>query len=89
MTPRTLDQIRESQEGCATVRNVVTVLRVKLDLAASYGLYEYEAGHEGRDDCATVFRDLAARERREIGVLLDLLDAGSAAGRPHRFRRRE
>jgi hypothetical protein len=73
--PRTLHDITAEQRDSATLRGLVSVLHAKLELRARYSLLEYEAGHEGRPNCAALFRELAAADRESIERLATALAA--------------
>jgi hypothetical protein len=64
--PRTLHDITAGERDSATLRGLVSVLHAKLELRSRYPLMEYEAGFEGRDRHAALFRELAAVDRSVI-----------------------
>ncbi len=70
---RRLTDLRRAQPTDATLRNLLGVLTAKLDLCASLPVYEWEAGTEGHEDCATAFRMLADAERRSCNEVLEQL----------------
>jgi rubrerythrin len=78
---RTLRDIQAEQRGTETLRNLVSVLRSKLELTALYGVYEHDAAAEGHEECSSAFRRLAADEREHIARLMDLL-SNHAYGNP-------
>jgi hypothetical protein len=70
---RRLTDLRRAQPTDATLRNLLGVLTVKLELCASLPVYEWEAGSEGHEDCAAAFRTLADAERRSCNEVLERL----------------
>ena len=57
------------------------VLQAKLDLLAEYGAYEYDAGEEGLDECARLFRELASADRADVDHLIEVLTRMQTRGR--------
>jgi hypothetical protein len=78
---RSLNQIQQEQAGRRTLRNLAAVLQAKLELLAQYGAYEYDAGEEGIEDGARLFRELAQSERAQVDHLLSVLSNAQASGR--------
>jgi rubrerythrin len=78
---RSLNQIQQEQAGRRTLRNIAAVLQAKLELLTQYGAYEYDAGEEGMEDCAHLFRQLAQSERADVDRLLAVLASGQSGGR--------
>jgi hypothetical protein len=70
---RRLTDLRRAQPADATLKNLLGVLSAKLDLCASLPVFEWEAGTEGCEDCAAVFRRLAETERRSCTDVIDHL----------------
>jgi hypothetical protein len=60
---RGIGELRRSAPADDTTRNLLELLRCKLDLCTRLGVFELEAGSEGHDATASLFRDLAAVER--------------------------
>jgi hypothetical protein len=72
---RRLGNLRRTQPGDATLRNLLGVLSAKLELCASLPVYEWEAGSEGYPERAAAFRELAEAERRSCSEVLEQLQA--------------
>jgi hypothetical protein len=70
---RRLGDLRRSQPADVTLKNLLGVLNAKLELCASLPVYEWEAGSEGYEECAAVFRRLAEAERRSCTDVIDRL----------------
>jgi hypothetical protein len=60
---RGIGELRRAAPADDTTRNLLELLRCKLDLCTRLGVFELEAGSEGHDATASLFRDLAAVER--------------------------
>jgi hypothetical protein len=67
--PRTLEEIQRDNADSSALRGLVGVLNDKLQLRARYGLLEYEAGLDGRQDFAELYRYLSRIEREQIARL--------------------
>lgn len=72
---RRLSDLRRAQPGDATLRNLLGILNVKLELCANLPVFEWEASSEGWPERATAFRDLAEAERRSCSDVIDQLRA--------------
>ena len=72
-TIRRITDLRKSQPADSTLKNLVGVLTIKLDLCSRLPVFEWEADNEGHDSCARAFRALADAERRSCGEVLDSL----------------
>jgi hypothetical protein len=70
---RRLTDLRRGQPADATLKNLLGVLTAKLELCASLPVFEWEAGTEGYEECASTFRDLAEAERRSCTDVIDRL----------------
>jgi hypothetical protein len=70
-----LGGLRRVQPTDVTLKNLLAVLTVKLDLCARLPVCEYEARDEGHDACADAFSELAEAERRSCAAVLDSLRA--------------
>lgn len=66
-----LSDLKAAQPADATLRNLLDVLQVKLELGARLPLLVLEAEQDGDLAGAQVFRSLASEERDQIGALLD------------------
>ena len=71
--PRTLEEIHRESFESPTLRGLVGVLNEKLQLRARYALLEYEAGMEGRPDCAALYRVMSRIESDQIARLSAVL----------------
>ena len=71
--PRTLEEIHRESFESPTLRGLVGVLNEKLQLRARYALLEYEAGMEGRPDCAALYRAMSGIESAQIARLSAVL----------------
>jgi hypothetical protein len=60
---RGIGDLRRAAPADDTTRNLLELLRCKLDLCARLGVFELEAGSEGHEATANLFHDLAAVER--------------------------
>ena len=60
---RRISDLRRAAPADDTTRNLLELLRCKLDLCARLGVFELEAGTEGHHATASLFHDLAAVER--------------------------
>jgi hypothetical protein len=60
---RGIGELRRSAPADDTTRNLLELLRCKLDLCARLGVFELEAGSEGHQAAARLFHDLGAVER--------------------------
>jgi hypothetical protein len=60
---RGIGDLRRAAPADDTTRNLLELLRCKLDLCARLGVFELEAGTEGHQATANLFHDLAAVER--------------------------
>jgi hypothetical protein len=67
--PRTLEDIHRESPDSPVLRGLVGVLNEKLQLRARYDLLEYEAGMEGRCECAALFREMSRTESEQIARL--------------------
>jgi hypothetical protein len=67
--PRTLEEIHRESPDSPALRGLVGVLNEKLQLRARYDLLEYEAGMEGRRECAELFRLMSRIESEQIARL--------------------
>src|SRR5688572_17046534 len=72
-TARRLSDLRSAQPADATLQNLLGVLSAKLDVCSRLPIFEYEAGSEGYEACATTFRKLAEIERQSFHELLETL----------------
>jgi hypothetical protein len=70
---RRLTDLRRAQPADATLKNLLGVLSAKLELCASLPVYEWEAGSEGFEECASAFRRLAEAERLACSDVIDRL----------------
>ena len=70
---RSLSDLRQAQPGDATLRNLLGILNMKLELCANLPIFEWEAGSEGWTERATAFRDLAEAERSSCSQVLEQL----------------
>ena len=71
--PRTLEEIQRDNADSSALRGLVGVLNDKLQLRARYGLLEYEADMDGRQEFAELYRDLSRIECEQIARLSDAL----------------
>ena len=62
-TRRGIGDLRRAAPADDTTRNLLELLRCKLELCARLGVFELEAGSEGHEATANLFHDLAAVER--------------------------
>ena len=86
---RRLGGLRRAQPADMTLKNLLSVLDLKLELCSQLPVCEWEAGNEGHADYATVFKRLAEAERRSCGEVLDCLRAyleENSGGAPRRRR---
>jgi len=60
---RGIGDLRRAAPVDDTTRNLLELLRCKLDLCTRLGVFELEAGSEGHHATASLFHDLAAVER--------------------------
>jgi len=81
---RSLSQLRRTHPTDSTLENLISVLRMELELCARLPVFEYEATTEGHDETAGLLRKLAEAERSHVDeVLRELqrhLNARNAAG---------
>src|SRR5215210_6502160 len=68
-----LSELRRASPADATLRNLLSALRAKLEFSDQIPLYEYEAASEGHEACAAAFRELAPAERQSFVHLLTCL----------------
>ncbi len=68
-----LSDLQRSHPGDATLQNLLRSLSAQMDTCSRLTIFEYEAGSEGHDDCATAFRDIADAERQSFRTLLACL----------------
>lgn len=83
---RGISGLRRAAPADDTTRNLLELLRCKLDLCARLGVFELEAGAEGHHATAVLFHELAAVERSSYERLKERLiaemEATAPAGRP-------
>ena len=72
---RRLSDLRRAQPGDATLRNLLGILNVKLELCANLSVFEWEASSEGWTERATALRELADAERQSCAEVLEQLHA--------------
>lgn len=70
---RSLSDLRQAQPGDATLRNLLGILSIKLDLCANLPIFEWEASSEGWTERAAALRDLAEAERGSCTEMLEQL----------------
>ena len=68
-----LADLRRAQPVDATLQNLLALLSTKLELCARLPIFEWEAGSEGHDVCATALRAFAEAERRSCDDVIDCL----------------
>jgi hypothetical protein len=68
---RRLTEIKAAQPADATLRNLIEVLQMKLELSARLPLLVLEAEHDGDHAGARVFQTLVTEEKSQIAALLD------------------
>jgi hypothetical protein len=68
-----LSNLRRAQGEDPTLKNLLGILTVKLDLCSRLPVCEWEAAHEGDASCAATFQRLAEEERRTCAYLVDCL----------------
>jgi hypothetical protein len=71
--PRRLSDLRRAQTDDPTLKNLLAILTVKLELCSRLPVCEWEAAHEDDMKCAATFRQLAEEERRSCSYVLDCL----------------
>ena len=84
---RGIGELRRAAPADDTTRNLLELLRCKLDLCARLGVFELEAGSEGHHATATLFHDLAAVERDSFErlkrrLIAEMEATGTTADRP-------
>ncbi len=72
---RRLSELKAAQPADATLRNLIEVLQMKLELSARLPLLVLEAEQDGDDAGAQVFQTLVTQETGQIAALLDGLRA--------------
>jgi len=72
---RRLSDLRRSQPGDATLRNLLGILNAKLELCANLPVFEWEASSEGWTERAAAFRLLADAEQRSCSDVIEQLQA--------------
>jgi len=70
---RRLSDVSRAHPGDATLQNLLGLVVAKLDTCRRLPIFEYEAGSEGNDQCASAFRALADAERESVNRLLTCL----------------
>ena len=73
VTLRRLSDLRRAQPTDETLKALLGTLSTKLELCGQLPFLAYQADQEGYQDAATVFRNLAAAERRSLEELLGSL----------------
>jgi hypothetical protein len=73
VTAKRLSELRHAYPVDLTLRNLLDVVTLKLDVCARLAVYDYEASSEGHDCDAATFRELADAERRSVGEILGTL----------------
>ena len=75
--------LRRAQPADATMKNLLELLTVKLELCERLPVWEWEAGDEGNETCAATFHAVLETERRTLrrGALV--------AARAYRARQQE
>jgi AcrR family transcriptional regulator len=68
-----ITDLRGAQPADATLQNLLSVLKAKLELCSRLPIFEYEAQNEGHATAAAAFRALAEVERRSFDELLECL----------------
>ena len=68
-----ITDLRGAQPADATLQNLLSVLKSKLELCSRLPIFEYEAQNEGHAASAAAFHALAEVERRSFDELLECL----------------
>ena len=68
-----LSDLRRAHPADASLENLLTTLTGKIQACARLAVFEYEAGSEGHEALAAMFRDLAEIERQSFDSLLGCL----------------
>jgi hypothetical protein len=76
-----IGDLRRAAPADDTTRNLLELLRCKLELCARLGVFELEAGNEGHHSSASLFHELAAVERESFERLKRQLIAEIAVPR--------
>jgi hypothetical protein len=67
--------LRRAQPADATMKNLLELLTVKLELCERLPVWEWEAGDEGNETCAATFHAVLETERRTCDEVLSSLRA--------------
>jgi hypothetical protein len=72
---RRLGELRRAQPADATLKNLLGLLTMKLELCAQLPVFEWEARNDGHEACARKFSALAQDERNSFAEVLECLRA--------------
>jgi rubrerythrin len=65
-----LSALRTDGDVDHTLQNLLQALTLNLELRARYRVFEFEARHDGLEECAQLFNELRRVESQQIADLL-------------------